>query len=90
MINLIKGDCYQEIKKIPDKSIDLIITDPPYEIKGLHIGTGILKDRPTDWNYVSQMMKANLGDGIDTALLDEFVRVLKDIYIYMVQQRANI
>jgi DNA modification methylase len=85
MLNLINGDCYQEIKKIPDKSIDLIITDPPYEIKGLHIGTGILKDRPTDCNYVSQMMNANLGDGIDTVLLGELVRVLKNIYIYMVQ-----
>lgn len=25
-------DCYEAIKQIPDKSIDLIITDPPYEI----------------------------------------------------------
>ena len=25
------GDCYQLIKNVPDKSIDLIITDPPYE-----------------------------------------------------------
>ena len=24
------GDCYELIKQIPDKSIDLIITDPPY------------------------------------------------------------
>lgn len=29
--NLINGDCYEELKKIPDKSIDLIIIDPPYE-----------------------------------------------------------
>ena len=27
------GDSYELIKGIPDKSIDLIITDPPYEIK---------------------------------------------------------
>lgn len=24
-------DCYEAIKNIPDKSIDLIVTDPPYE-----------------------------------------------------------
>lgn len=24
-------DSYEAIKKIPDKSIDLIVTDPPYE-----------------------------------------------------------
>ena len=32
IINTIQlGDCYELIKNIPDKSIDLIITDPPYE-----------------------------------------------------------
>lgn len=34
MINTIQlGDCYELIKKIPDKSIDLIVTDPPYELE---------------------------------------------------------
>lgn len=27
------GDCLELIKDIPDKSIDLIVTDPPYGIK---------------------------------------------------------
>lgn len=32
MVNkIIKGNCYELIKNIPDKSIDLIVTDPPYE-----------------------------------------------------------
>jgi DNA modification methylase len=32
MINTIQlGDCYELIKTIPDKSVDLIIIDPPYE-----------------------------------------------------------
>ena len=30
MIQLIHGDCLKEMKKIPDKSIDLVLTDPPY------------------------------------------------------------
>lgn len=30
MINLIKGECIEQMKKIPDGSIDAIITDPPY------------------------------------------------------------
>ena len=28
---IICGDAYELIKNIPDKSIDCIITDPPYE-----------------------------------------------------------
>lgn len=29
-IKLIKGDCLKEMQNIPDKSVDLIVTDPPY------------------------------------------------------------
>ena len=54
-------DCYEAIKKIPDKSIDLIVTDPPYEIKDLHAGTGILKNRSNC--HVEEMMKLNIGGG---------------------------
>lgn len=30
MIKLLQGDCLKLMKKIPDESIDLIVTDPPY------------------------------------------------------------
>ena len=33
-IKLICGDCLVEMKKIPDKSIDLLITSPPYNLGG--------------------------------------------------------
>ena len=33
MIDLKQGDCLELMKDIPDKSIDLIVTDPPYLIK---------------------------------------------------------
>jgi len=32
MINLIQGDCLEAMKEIPDGSIDLILTDPPYKV----------------------------------------------------------
>lgn len=31
-IDLRQGDCLELMKDIPDKSIDLILTDPPYNI----------------------------------------------------------
>lgn len=31
MAELCKGDAYELIRGIPDKSVDLIMTDPPYE-----------------------------------------------------------
>lgn len=34
MINqIIHGDCFDVLKDIPDNSIDLILTDPPYGLK---------------------------------------------------------
>ena len=32
MIKLILGDCIEEMKKIPNESIDLVLTDPPYNL----------------------------------------------------------
>ena len=32
MIELIRGDCLEEMKKIPENSVDSIVTDPPYEL----------------------------------------------------------
>ena len=29
---LFNGDCLELISKLPDESIDLIITDPPYKV----------------------------------------------------------
>lgn len=28
---IIQGDCLEVMKKMPDKSVDLVLTDPPYE-----------------------------------------------------------
>jgi len=30
MIQLIQGDCLEEMKNIPDGSVDMVLTDPPY------------------------------------------------------------
>ena len=30
MVNLYNGDCLEVMKDIPDKSVDMVLTDPPY------------------------------------------------------------
>lgn len=32
MINLMQGDCLERMKEIPDGSVDMVLTDPPYNI----------------------------------------------------------
>ncbi|MDD7042376.1 MAG: site-specific DNA-methyltransferase, partial [Oscillospiraceae bacterium] len=44
-INLQKGDCLELMKKIPDGSLDLVLTDPPYgTMKGI--------DNNYDWDDI--------------------------------------
>lgn len=38
--NIYLADCYKAIKEIPDKSVDLIVTDPPYLIDNTIAGGG--------------------------------------------------
>ena len=33
-MKLYKGDCLEVLKDIPNNSIDLIVTDPPYKLVG--------------------------------------------------------
>lgn len=77
------GDSYELIKQIDDKSIDLIMIDPPYQIEG--------KSHPTDSDIsksiakLSQELEENeICDGIKPEILDEFMRIMKfpNIYIW--------
>ena len=52
MLNVIYNeDCLTGIKKIPDKTVDLVITDPPYKINN-HCAGGktILSDNLNKYN----------------------------------------
>ena len=72
------ADAYQAIKQIPDKSIDLIITDPPYELS-VEQGVGAFgKKKRLKFDKIERLSK-----GFDFAILDDFVRVMKHINIYI-------
>ena len=55
-INLIQGDCLEEMQKLIDKSVkvDLILTDPPYgNIKGLTLReTANFRKEKTQWDNI--------------------------------------
>ena len=85
--NIYHGDCYELIKQIPDKSVDLVITDPPYKIEGIYQKTGIFKYR--EFTVFDELADKKLDIGIDYSILDELVRVLKYIYIYIYGATKN-
>ena len=85
---IIKGDAYELVKELPDNSIDLIVTDPPYDIKGIH-GSGIMKTRKAG-TFMSEIEEGELNVGIQLSILEDFCRVLKKINIYIWCNRAMI
>ena len=62
---IICGDCIDELKKLPDESIDLIITDPPFNIGKDY---GKYKDKLHKEEYLEWCKK----------WLGEYIRVLKN------------
>jgi DNA modification methylase len=74
------GDAYKLIKEIPDKSVDCIYTDIPYLLQSGGKGGGHLGKRVTRIRYAELV---GLDQGIDLSILDDFVRVLKNINIFI-------
>lgn len=78
-ITLIKGDAYEEVKKIPEKSIDLVVIDPPYQIVAGGGGGAFGVDKRDYHKEVSKKMNY----GIKNELLDDLCKIMKHIYIYI-------
>ena len=76
MVDLRRGDCLELMKDIPDGSVDLVLTDPPYMIAT--VGAGIYKQ--ADKQYVKEL--DGIKDGFDEKVLDEICRVMKKINVY--------
>ncbi|MBO7692425.1 MAG: hypothetical protein J6T10_07300 [Methanobrevibacter sp.] len=75
------ADCYEYIKKIPDKSIDLVIIDPPYEVDIVGGNTNIGKNLKN--NMLKQLNDLNIIDGINNEIFEQFMRVMKKPNIYI-------
>lgn len=89
--NIYLGDAYKLIKDIPDKSVDLVYTDPPYEIEGLsNKPHGIFSKNGHTRKYEQEMLETGLGNGMDYAILDDFMRVMKKPNIYIWCNKAMI
>ena len=73
-------DCYEGIKKIPDKSIDLVYIDIPYLIDDGGCSQNPLSLRAKRLRSVEL---EDIRHGIDYSILDELCRVMKKIYIYI-------
>lgn len=74
-IKLINDDCLNYLKNIKSKTVDLVVTDPPYEIDTS--GGGIYNKR----DYQNSLK--GIDNGFSEVILDELCRVMKKINIYL-------
>ena len=89
------GDCMDLLKGIPDKSVDLVVTDPPYVLETQ--GAGFFGKKSDEYSMQCKGKKADtyggeryvmkeingMKDGITDTVLDELCRVMKAVNIYL-------
>lgn len=88
--NIYNEDCFMGMKNIDDKTIDLVITDPPYlHNKGggkTHGTEGKSKIANSSmYNFDSPMMKdmSSFGEQEIYLMLNEFKRIMKKVNCYI-------
>ncbi|MDO9223907.1 MAG: site-specific DNA-methyltransferase, partial [Caulobacter sp.] len=76
---IIQGDCIEQLRKIPDKSVDLVFADPPYN---LQLGGDLLRPDNSKVDAVDdhwdQFASFKAYDDFTKAWMAECQRVLKD------------
>ena len=59
---LMKGDCLERMKEISSGSVDMVLTDPPYELSKSKGGGMMSGGR----RFMQQVREAGMIDGINT------------------------
>lgn len=82
--NIYNVNCYEAIKKMPDKCIDCIYTDIPYEYADGGFSKSEMAQRFRKVHRGDLMQDGiNLTKGIDYNIFHEFVRVMKKINCFI-------
>lgn len=83
MIDIKCGDALELLKTIPEHSIDLIVTDPPYDISTTN-GGGTVNTVKKLNKSLDDLVQAKINKGYDIEQFGEaFLRVMKEPNIYL-------
>lgn len=86
---LIKGDCLEEMKSIPDGGVDLILTSPPYNMNlrirnGKYCSRQIVKEISTKYSNFSDNLTMDDYFDFNKKVISECLRI-SDLVFYNVQ-----
>ena len=89
MINLIHGDCLEEMKNIESGSIDMVLTSPPYNMNlrirnGKYCSRQIVKEISTKYENFNDNLPMEDYFEFNKSVISECLRV-SDLVFYNVQ-----
>lgn len=79
MMQLYHGDCLEELKRVENGSVDMVLTDPPYSSGGLFAGDRrqSTRDKYTDRDFQGAARLPDFsGDNMDQRSFTEFLRMV--------------
>ena len=91
--SLILGDCLEEMKRIPDESVDLILTDPPYGTTACKWDSVIPLDLM--WEQLKRIIKPNgaivmtASQPFTTKLISSNYEMFKYCWVWKKQKPTN-
>ena len=76
---IINADCMDVLRQLPDKCIDCILTDPPYEFHKGNCGSGKWTESRS---YMKEIIKKHGSDkALDVGITDEFLENTKRLFV---------
>lgn len=93
MINLMKGDCLELMKTVPDGSIDMVLTDPPYGTTACKWDS-VIPFEPM-WEQLKRVTKKNgaivmtSAQPFTSALVMSNVKMFKDCLVWKKNVASN-
>ena len=93
MIELLQGDCLERMKGIPDGSVDMVLTDPPYETTACKWDS-IIPLEPM-WEQLKRIIKPNgaivmtASQPFTTTLIASNMKMFKYCWVWNKKQGGN-
>ena len=88
MDKIYNGDCLEVLKTLPDDLVDLVLTDPPYEMQ---MSPGSNNDFTKSFsNTEIELEELDIINGFDERVIVELIRVCKNINMYFWCNKAQL
>ena len=86
---IVNADCLDILKQLPDKCIDLVLTDPPYLIKNTRAGEKSEFAKSIQ-GMNNEIKKAGIVDGVSLDFCKEILRVQEKINAYKSSKKSTL